>query len=69
MWVPVVVLLIVITLPEEPETVKVETVWVVPVVKRREWAAVPVSLKSVKVLDPEIVILEVLDPWLNHRLL
>lgn len=55
-------LLIVIRFPEDPETVNVVTVVVVPAVNNNEWAAEPSSLKSVNVLDPAIVILPVLAP-------
>jgi len=65
--VPVVVLLIVMTLPDEPVAVNVPTVCVVPVVNNRECAAVPVSFSSVNVFDPAIVILAVLAPLESHN--
>lgn len=63
------VLFIVITFPEVPLTVKVVTVCVVPAVNSKEWAALPLSLKSLKVLLPWITIDAVLDPLANQTLL
>ena len=57
------------TLPDEPETVKVVTVVVVPLVNSNEWAALPVSLKSAKVLEPVMVLLAVLALRENQMLL
>ena len=55
-------------LADAPETEKVVTVCVVPVVNSRECAAIPVSWKSLKVFEPEIVIFPVLEPLSNHTL-
>ena len=67
--VPVVVLFNVMRLPTVPDTCHVLTVTVDPAVKRSEWAAVPSSLMSAKIVLPIIVLEAVLVPLENQRLL
>jgi hypothetical protein len=66
--VAVVSLLSVIAALDEPETVNMVTVCVVPFANTRECAAVPVSFRSAKVLLPVIVLVAVLAPRANHTL-
>ena len=59
----------VISFPSVPDTVNVVTVWVDPAVESIEWASLPSSLKSLKVLLPEMVFEAVEAPRENQMLL